>query len=312
LKTHQFFRVFILQHNVERFATNLYRHKQPFWYYLPVFVLSVLPWTVYVIAAMAAAVRGNRSDPTADAERCSDERWRRFLLIWTAVPLVLFTISQSKLPGYILPAIPPGALLLAGWLRGKLAERARISLAMVHSLVCGAMLGGAILTPYFIVRMHPPAEATTIAAVVAAVIALAMIISLRWQGLRALRFVTLVPVVLGLALILLFSAPVIDRAQSARPVANELSQLDPGHSQLAAFNVPRELEYGLGFYRNQPVMRYERGEVPAGDHLLMARSGPESQLDAFLPGRQLLHVGGFAPQHLEFYRVSSGTAQHHQ
>jgi 4-amino-4-deoxy-L-arabinose transferase-like glycosyltransferase len=306
MKTHQFFQVFILQHNLERFGTNLYRHKQPYWYYAPVFLLSLLPWTVYVVAAIVGAVRRWNHGSETRATRS----WQVFLLIWLAVPLVLFTASQSKLPGYILPSIPPCALLLAEWLKSR-QERTAIPLAIVHSLVCGLLLGGALLAPYFILRTHLPAQAITIAAIAAAVIAVAMLASLRWQGLRVLRFVTLVPVVLGLAFVLRVSAPVIDQTQSARPVANELSRLNVRGAQLAGFNITRELEYGLDFYRNQPVLRYERGEIPAGDHLLIARSGSEDKLDLYLPGRRLSYVGGFAPQHLEFYWVSSGTARHH-
>ena len=40
----QFLRVFFLQHNLERFATNLFQHRQPFWYYAPVLLLSLMPW----------------------------------------------------------------------------------------------------------------------------------------------------------------------------------------------------------------------------------------------------------------------------
>jgi hypothetical protein len=138
-----------------------------------------------------------------------------------------------------------------------------------------------------------------------------MFLSLRWQAMRALRFVTLVPVVLALAFVLRVSAPLIDQTQSARPVAQELSRLDTRGAQLAAFNISRQTEYGLDFYRNQPLMRYERGEVPAGDHLLIARAGSEPQLQPFLAGRRLSHVGGFAPQKLEFYWVSSGMGHHH-
>ena len=324
IKTHRFFQVFILQHNLERFGTNLYRHQQPFWYYMPVFLLSVLPWTVCVLAAMVAALRGRGGsgedaltrDPTfakpGQMWGTTERGWRVFLLIWIAAPLVLFTISRSKLPGYILPSVPPCALLLADWIRTRRGDRGAASLAVLHSLVCGLLLGAALLAPYFIVRIHPPAQATAIAAVAAAVIAVAMLATLRWQGLRVLRFVTLVPVVLGLAFVLRVSAPAIDRTQSARPVALALALLDTRGAPLSAFNVTRELEYGLGFYRNQPLLRYERGEVPAGDHLLMARSGSEAQLEALLAPRRLSHVGGFAPQHLELYWVSSGAGhQHH-
>lgn len=303
--THQFFQVFILQHNLERFGTNLYRHKQPFWYYVPVFLLSVLPWTVYVIAAIVEPLREQRNGHSVERQRA----WRVFLLIWIAVPLVVFTISQSKLPGYILPSTPACALLLAGWLQTRSRHRSSTQLQILHSVVCGLLLAGALLAPYFIVRAHPPAQAIAIAAIAAAVIALAMILTLRWQDLRVLRFVTMVPVVLGLAFVLRVSSPLIDRVQSARPVANELSRLDARGAQLAAFNITRETEYGLDFYRNQPVKRYERGEVPAGDHLLIARSGSEQQIQPLVSGRRLSHVASFAPQRLEIYWVSAG--HHH-
>ena len=338
IKTPQFFRVFVLEHNLERFGSNLYRHKQPFWYYVPVFLLSTLPWTVYVMTALVSresrvaspAVSGESRIPSpAPQTDNGDDRLRTFLLLWIAVPLGFFTISQSKLAGYILPAIPPCALLLADWLRTRLvlaprsksgssgappvrALPAAVALATLHSVLCGLMLGGALLTPYFLTRLPPPAQATVIAASAAAVIAVAMLLSLRWQGMRALRFVTLVPVVLALAFALRVSAPVIDQTQSARPIAQELSRLNARAAPLAAFNITRETEYGLGFYRNQPVLRYERGEIPAGDHLLIARAGSEPRLDALLGGRRLSHVGGFAPQKLEFYWVSMGTThQHH-
>ena len=47
-----FFREFFLEHNLERFATNRYQHSQPFWYYLVVVVLAVMPWTVIALRAL--------------------------------------------------------------------------------------------------------------------------------------------------------------------------------------------------------------------------------------------------------------------
>ncbi len=298
LATHNFFQVFILQHNLERFGTNLYRHKQPYWYYLPVLALSVLPWTVYVVTAAVAALRQRSS-------------WRVFLLLWIAVPVMFFTISESKLPGYILPAIPPCGMLAAEWLRTRVTERGSLGLAILHALVCGAVLSAALLAPYFIIRMHPPGKAILIAGIAAAVVAIGILASLLRQGARVLRFVTLVPVVLGMAFVLRIAAPIIDRTQSARPVAAEISTLDTRGAPLAAFNIRRELEYGLDFYRNRPLLRYERGEAPAGDHLLIARSGSESQLQPLLAGRRLLHVGSYPPQRLEFYWVASADAHLH-
>src|SRR5262249_47732393 len=57
MKVPEFFRVFFIEHNLERFGTNLYQHSQPFWYYLPVFLLSVVPWIVFTLPALVEAVQ---------------------------------------------------------------------------------------------------------------------------------------------------------------------------------------------------------------------------------------------------------------
>jgi MFS family permease len=53
----QFFREFILEHNLARFSTNLYHHPEPFWYYIPVTAIALLPWIVFVILAFVESVR---------------------------------------------------------------------------------------------------------------------------------------------------------------------------------------------------------------------------------------------------------------
>ena len=68
----EFFRVFILEHNLARYTTDLYRHKQPFWYYLPVALLGLVPWTVFVIAALvdASATGASRSQSRRERKTC--------------------------------------------------------------------------------------------------------------------------------------------------------------------------------------------------------------------------------------------------
>ena len=51
-----FYRIFFLEHNLERFATNRYQHHQPFWYYLAVLLLGLMPWTVIAIRALVDAI----------------------------------------------------------------------------------------------------------------------------------------------------------------------------------------------------------------------------------------------------------------
>ena len=56
LRNPEFFRFFILEHNLARFSQDVYHHRQPFWFYLPVFLLALMPWTLALIVAVAERV----------------------------------------------------------------------------------------------------------------------------------------------------------------------------------------------------------------------------------------------------------------
>jgi 4-amino-4-deoxy-L-arabinose transferase-like glycosyltransferase len=114
---------FFVEHNLERFATNLYQHRQPFWYYLAVLLVGLLPWTVIAIRALVAAM----SDSIAEWKvRLNPKRYLghsragdafpEFLVLWALFPILFFTCSKSKLPGYILPSIPPVTILTGDYL----------------------------------------------------------------------------------------------------------------------------------------------------------------------------------------------------
>jgi hypothetical protein len=64
------------------------------------------------------------------------------------------------------------------------------------------------------------------------------------------------------------------------------------------------LEYGLAFYRNQTVARYESGEVPAGEHLLVAPPAWEKNVDDLTAGRRVTFLGYYEPQKVDYYWVA--------
>jgi 4-amino-4-deoxy-L-arabinose transferase-like glycosyltransferase len=86
LRNPQFFRVFLLEHNLARFGTNMFHHPEPFWYYIPVTLLGWVPWVVFSLVAIVWALRRVR-DRNADS-------LNTFLLIWMAVVVVFFSISK--------------------------------------------------------------------------------------------------------------------------------------------------------------------------------------------------------------------------
>jgi hypothetical protein len=130
-------------------------------------------------------------------------------------------------------------------------------------------------------------------------------------GLRMLRFVTLIPIILSMAAVLKLGAEDLDRTLSARPLAREISTMETRPLPMAVFHVSRELEYGLTFYRNQPVMRYEWGQIPAGEHLVVAPENwqPELINEIARQGatRRVSFLGRYAPQHVDYFWVSAAS-----
>jgi 4-amino-4-deoxy-L-arabinose transferase-like glycosyltransferase len=307
IKNPEFFRVFILQHNLARFGTNLYHHPEPFWYYVPVTLLGLIPWTVFVVASLAETIRvwWTARREILDSERALDV----FLVIWVAVPVAFFSLSQSKLPGYIVPALPAGTLLLAEYVRRRVAEgeSPRILQIVLHAITAAAPIVPALMIQYLILQHRLPwGRGAEISVTFAAVLAIGIALTLRTKlGLGALRFITLVPVVLAIAALLRLGTPALDSMLSARPLANEISHLETKPLPLAVAGVSRETEFGLAFYRNQIIDRYESGEIPTDEHLVVAPEGSQTAIAKQVAGRRVSYLGSFAPQGLDYYWVSA-------
>jgi hypothetical protein len=242
------------------------------------------------------------------------------------VPIVFFSVSRSKLPGYILPAIPAAALLTADYLhRRQMIPRLELAL---HSLLCGVIMAAALLAPWTMMRAPVPGPTRAIVAVTTGVVAILVLVVVRRGGLPTLHFATLVPLILGLVFLLRFAAIpesdnypihglILDITQSARPVDLQLRQLGVRagvneDTPVAVFDVKRDLAYGLDFYRNQAVSYYERegprdlpSGIPSGEHVVITRAGNAGAVQAAVAPRQVTRLGSYPPQHLEFFLVSN-------
>jgi 4-amino-4-deoxy-L-arabinose transferase-like glycosyltransferase len=306
VKDPEFFHVFIFQQNLARFGTNLYHHKEPFWYYVPIVLVGLIPWTVFMAVSLAETIRVWWVERRKMLE--SEDALNAFLVIWLAVPIAFFSVSQSKLPGYIVPALPAGTLLLAEYVRRRVSddERPSIFLVIPHSMVAAVPIVPAIMIQYIMLQHRLPwGKAAAISFTFAGVLAIGTAVTLATKlGLRMLRFVTLVSVVLAVAALLRLGTQVVDSALSTRPLASEISRLESKPLPLAVAGVSRETEYGLAFYRNQVIDRYELGQVPGGEHLLVIPGGSRTAIAREVAWRRVSYLGSFAPQGLEYYWVS--------
>jgi 4-amino-4-deoxy-L-arabinose transferase-like glycosyltransferase len=104
---------FFVQHHFARYVSNKYHHPQPIYFYPVIILMLSLPWTPFLVEALVKARKW--------AWRAGDSLSivRVFSLAWLVFPIVFFSFSGSKLPGYILPALPAVALLIADVLRPK-------------------------------------------------------------------------------------------------------------------------------------------------------------------------------------------------
>lgn len=316
MRNPEFFRQFVLEQNLGRFSKNLYHHTEPVWYYLPVTTLALVPWTVFVIAAFVRRVHlwwAERRFANA-AEGDSENRFGVFACCWLIVPVLFFSVSQSKLPGYILPAIPAGALLLADYLRQHLgqgdSEPAATGLVVLHALLAGGLLIPALLIAYLVTQHRLPGGqpmlvALAVAFVLCAGIALTLV---RKGGLRMLRFVTLIPVVLTVGAVLRLGAVSLDQTLSARPLALEIAGIETHPLPLAVYHVRRELEYGLTFYRNKLTFNYDWGSVPPEEHLLVAPENSQVEIANLVAGRRVSYLGHYAAQRVDYYWVAAAGA----
>ena len=311
-----FFREFFLQHNLERFATDRYHHTQPFWYYFAVVLVALMPWSVLAVRALIDGVqtsvaewRLRRSCSGCPQPSRTGDAFPEFLVLWALIPILFFSFSKSKLPGYVLPAIPPITILTGDYLFRRRKAGICRGLLWGHAALCGTMTFVILLMPWFVAHsfVMPPSHALAAAALAAIGAALLILAVARSKGVAWLRpatcwiLVVLVLFVCGVGPF--FGVPAIaatkhtirllDRSYSARPLAQTLDQIAPPGETVAVFRVRRDVEYGLAFYRNHPVVSYEEDGVPAGQHILVARVqgrhgadlGTQTALEELLQGR---------------------------
>jgi 4-amino-4-deoxy-L-arabinose transferase-like glycosyltransferase len=97
--------------NLKRFTSVLYAHPGPPWFYLPWLLLLLLPWSFFLPAALVGRGRWWSFRRSDTAGHPGDEL-QLFLVLWLGLVVAFFSAAATKLPGYILPALPAASLLV--------------------------------------------------------------------------------------------------------------------------------------------------------------------------------------------------------
>ncbi len=132
-RTPDFAWFYFVHEHLMRFATSEAQRQEPFWFFLAIVGLGCVPWSgLFPASAMLLEWRRLR-------ESLAERREVAFLLIWAGFIVAFFSASRSKLIPYVLPALPPLAVLV-----GLAVERSRGGPAAPRAERWGLASGGAL------------------------------------------------------------------------------------------------------------------------------------------------------------------------
>jgi 4-amino-4-deoxy-L-arabinose transferase-like glycosyltransferase len=269
LRNPDFLHVFIFQHNFERYLTPLFQHQQPFWFFAPITILALLPWSAFLIAAVQEALRLWR-----------EKSWRNspgfFVACWAVFPIVFFSCSQSKLPSYILPAAPALALV-AAISASRAFQRSRFN-AILFSAAIG-VTWIALAAMFLYATQQPPftdmGRSRSALAVLAPALAVMVAAGILHAGMR--RNFRLAVILCSLSAVATLELanfavlPSLDVYASARPHAEFLhSDLHP--ERIFTYQLRRTWNYGLAFYFHREIPEWSPQD-PDAALVLTSREG---------------------------------------
>lgn len=98
-KNPDFFYFFFIQEHFLRYATKMHDRYQPFWFFIPVIIGGIFPWTVGLFVNTK--------------NYFNKQQINLYLILWIIIITLFFSTSSSKLIPYILPVFPPFAILIS-------------------------------------------------------------------------------------------------------------------------------------------------------------------------------------------------------
>jgi 4-amino-4-deoxy-L-arabinose transferase-like glycosyltransferase len=136
----EFFNFYFIHEHVQRYLTKIHHHYKPAWFYIPLVIFGVFPWTAFLVQSVKYSLPGSWRER-------HEHRDALFLLLWAVMVFLFFSASSSKLIPYILPVVPPLAILLGRYLAASWDRHdfPGIGIGYDIALAISLVLGGALL-----------------------------------------------------------------------------------------------------------------------------------------------------------------------
>ncbi|MEO5926017.1 MAG: glycosyltransferase family 39 protein [Bryobacteraceae bacterium] len=242
--------VYFWQHQVGRFLSSDLGHAQPFWYYLPVLLAGLFPWTPLVALLLRP--------------RSLDDERVRFLLVFLVFGLVFFSASTNKLPAYVLPLLPAMAIVM-----GVALEKTKSSalwLVACSLLLClipmvAAILPDALISGLTHVSWTAGFSWMLLVPLIAAIASWSLArddADQEWSDRRRwAALVVAIAAVISVAYLKSTAFPQLDQKVSVRAFARSHDL-----RTACASGLTRDQLYGLNYYANSPLPECTEGQRP--------------------------------------------------
>jgi len=249
LKNPGFSYYFFYIQQVLRFITPSFNNAHPVWFYIPVIFIGMLPWIFFSGVIFKKVWK-------------SQDTSQQFFMIWFVTVFVFFSIPHSKTLGYILPAIPPIAMLIGIYYQ-QLRSHQQFILASCYVFLLFIVSLSLVLAPFDINLLLGITSRVRYTVVASSVIcALSLMLVMRYRSKHLLA--TLIALNLIIFNIALWSFSHLQPAKTQqwfaiKSIMPTLNLLRKPNDQLISF---RDFFYDLPFYAQQPVVIVQYWDAP--------------------------------------------------
>ncbi len=292
-RNRDFFYFFFIREHFLRYATAIHGRYQPMWFFVPVLLAGLVPWVGFLPGALRDVWEGTvaevrRSWGAAVRPGCRDADL--YLFLWAAVIFLFFSVSRSKLIPYIVPVMPPLAILMgraiAARARGD-GRKAGLNAALWTGSVFLGALAVAFLACPFVLR-DPRLDMQFVRLVgvgygsaLLVFIGLSLMCRVFADGQK--WFYALSAVAFLLCAIASKAPNAVAGSHSSREIAGEVNRILRPDDVVANY---RDYMHGLTFYtQRRTLLVREIGELEFG-----LNAEPERNADWFLDDRSFLPV----------------------
>jgi 4-amino-4-deoxy-L-arabinose transferase-like glycosyltransferase len=259
LENPDFFDFFFIREHFLRYTTKMHGRYEPWWWFIPILIVGAIPWTGFLPGAVSDALPSSISKPTRQ------DRGNLFLLLWFGIIFIFFSISSSKMVQYIIPVMPPLAIMAGSFLDYHMDRGKSRALGM------GLLLNSLILVPFGVAAAAYPflderygKVLLPFVAPVVAVLILLVVLSWVYYLKGQSRRVVLTLCIFAFLNIATFKNvfSFYDGIKSARDLASVIRQHALPDDVIAQY---REYDHGLTFYLKRRIVLIDwQGELAFG------------------------------------------------